>query len=490
VLKRLLVHMSAYTLGNLLVTLAGFISFPIFSRLFTVPEYGILNLISATLGLLVAVGKLGTQHATVRFYGEVVAGKRAIEPKEFYSTVVFGMAGTGFAFAVVWAGASQLIPARWWNHQGIQELLLLSSVLVFIRVADSGIMNLLRAQQRSGLFNAYSVIKRYVELAIVLVMVLRILPGLTGFYLGTIAAEALATATLFLVWRHYFVCTPSRFSLGLYRAMLAYGLPMVGAEMGSILLSLGDRYVLQVMLGGNSLGLYAAAYNLCEYVRAVVVMSLGQAVFPIYVRLWEEKGEAETAKFVQQAVHFYVLLAAAIVAGLSAVGDGLLTFLASEKYRAGAQIIPYVVGGMVIDGVWPLLCAGLFIHKQTRVVAKAVAVCVVLNLGLNVALVPTFGIQGAAFATLLSYMALAVLGYRAGRRGLRTKVPWGSIAKFALFALVMYLAVSLVHAPTATTTLVAKVFVGVVVYGTLAFLFDRVVRDAGLSLWARLRSRT
>ena len=76
-LSRLFRHISVYSAGNLLVTAAGFITFPILTRVFDVADYGVLNLVSATLLLLVAVGKLGMQHAVVRLYSEIRAGKHA-----------------------------------------------------------------------------------------------------------------------------------------------------------------------------------------------------------------------------------------------------------------------------------------------------------------------------------------------------------------------------------------------------------------------------
>ncbi len=488
-LKRLLIHLSAYTLGNLLVTVAGFVSFPIFSRIFSVPEYGILNLISLTLNLLTALGKLGVQHASVRFYGEVKAREDDVELKQFYSTVLFGMAGTSLAIAILWAGTSQIIPERWWQHEGVRDLLLLTAVLVFIRVTDSGMVNILRAQQHSAVLNVYTVIKRYVELGIVLLMVLRIMPGLKGFYWGTILVEAVAVVLLFVWWRRSRPVAPSAFSSRLYLAMLAFGLPMVASEMGAILLSVGDRYVLQLMLGGEALGLYAAPYNLCEYVRTIAIMSLAQAMVPIYVRIWEEQGEAETLKFLEQTLHFYLLVGAAVVGGLAAVGEDLLVVLASDKYRAGAEIIPYVAAGMVIEGIWPLVGAGLNIRKHTRVVAKIVAGCVVLNLALNVALIPSLELRGAAIGTLVCYAVLTISIYVVARRALPIKLPWGILLKFVSLAFIMYLAVGFIETSNVITNLVAKVFLGIALYAALVVMFDRGARALALSRWAAIRAR-
>ncbi len=447
-LRKLLAHVSVYTAGSVLVTLAGFISFPIFTRIFTIGKYVLLNLVSSSLLLVVGVAKLGVQHSIVRFYGEVLGGKRSVAPVEFYSTVLFGLAGSGLVAAVAWAAASQIVPARWWNDPRAHELFLLTAVLVFVRATDSAMVNILRAQERSVAFNAYAVLRRYGTLAVVLPTVFYVIPGLDGFYAGTILVEAVAVLAIFLYLRGQCRFSPSAFSPGLYRAMLAFGIPMIAFELGGIVLNLGDRFVIQNLLGGEALGLYSAAYNLCEYVQAILIASIGQAIVPMYIRIWEREGEAQTRHFVQRALHLYVMLGGAVVAGMAAVGPQLLTLLATEKFRDGAVVIPYVIGGMVLIGATSIVGAGLNIFKQTRVLMILVVACAVLNLGLNALLVPFYGIEGSAMASLASYACLSGLVYFMSNRRLAIPVPWAAIGKFAVLSLVMYLIVSQVALPS------------------------------------------
>jgi hypothetical protein len=54
-LRRLFVQASHYSAANLLTTAAGLITFPLMTRIFTVADYGVMNLISATLTVSVAL---------------------------------------------------------------------------------------------------------------------------------------------------------------------------------------------------------------------------------------------------------------------------------------------------------------------------------------------------------------------------------------------------------------------------------------------------
>lgn len=128
--RKLALHISNYSIGNLLVTISGLVSFPIFTRVFTVDEYGVMNLIATTLALLLAISKLGIQHSIVRFYGESKSKAGGAGVSEYLSTTLFGMMAIALAVTLAWAAVSQLIPTSWWSDPRISDLFLLTSALL------------------------------------------------------------------------------------------------------------------------------------------------------------------------------------------------------------------------------------------------------------------------------------------------------------------------------------------------------------------------
>lgn len=475
-LKRLVVHTSNYGIGSLAVTMASFISFPIFTRVFTVDEYGILNFISASLMLLVGIAKLGVQHSIVRFYAEIKAGRRDVTVPQFYATVVFGMTGVSLLISIGWALATQVIPEVWWNDSRVAALLLLTAVLVAVRTTDSGLLNILRAQERSGLFSAYTVVKKYAGLGLILLALFFVSKDLWGFYLATIIAEIGSVVALIAILFRGVRYGPRDFCPGLFRSMLVFGIPMIGYELAGTALAISDRYLIQGLLGSGELGIYAAGYNFCEYVQLILVAAVGQAIMPMYVRTWEERGPAETARFIESSLHYYLLLGLPVIAGLSVVGEDLLVLLASEKFRASAQVIPYIIAGLVLDGMIVMVGAGLYIHKRTVVLAVLVVVCTAVNVGLNLLLIPAFGIVGAAVATLIAYLVLITSIYVVATRHLPLAFPLASLAKFGAMASVMYLVVAQIHLEDGVLNLIAKIGSGGMLYGLLVVLLDRQAR--------------
>lgn len=489
-LRNLVRHISTYSIGNILVTFSGFISFPIFTRMFSVAEYGVLNLVTATLFLLLAVSKLGIQHSIVRFYGEVRSGRRSVTISQYLSTTLLGMTVVGLATTALWASASQLIPASWWSDPRVSTLFLITAVLLLIRTIDSALVNFLRAEERSGVLTTYNVAKRYGTLSLVLITLFFLARDLYGYFIATVIAEAIAVALLFISMRRTRQFAPSAYSPELFRRMLVFGIPMIAFELSGIVLDIGDRYVIEAMLGSESLGLYSAGHNFCQYIEVVFLSAFSQAIVPTYTRYWEEKGPEETGRLLQTAMHYYLMLAIPLVVGVSVVGEDMLVILASRKYADAAAIVPYVAAAMALGTSLSLFSAGLYIHKRTTVLAALMFACAVFNIVMNYLLIPHFGITGSAMATLLASAGLALGAWRASHSLLPMPFPWASAAKFSGLAALMYSAIAPLSFDSRWATLSAQILGGMSVYAALVVLLDRQARQLLSQLTAGLMRRS
>jgi Membrane protein involved in the export of O-antigen and teichoic acid len=465
---------------------AGLVSFPILTRLLSVEEYGLLGLVTSTLALLVACGKVGFQQSIVRYYGEMMAKKADFTPAEYFSTVVIGMLGCGAGVTVVWLVVSQMIPTSWWNDPRVAPLFAWTSILVLIRVMDSAALNILRAQQRSMVYSIYSVVRRYAVLGSAVALMLWVWRGLHGFFAGTILAELAFTSVMVVLLLRVLGGRPAEFSPKLFRTLFFFGVPFIGLELAATVLKVGDRYVIQMDLGDGPLGVYSAAYNLSDYVGMIVVGSLGQAVSPVMTRIWEESGAQATREFVERMLHFYVLLGAALVAGLTAIGGELLSSLATNRYVEGREVIGYLMTSQALSGIVVLLAAGLYFEKNTKSMMWSVLAVSIFNLVLNIALVPRFGVVGSAGATVISQCVLGLVYWLGGKRCLPVRIPFMAIVKFGLIAMAMYQLVIRVHLANHWWDMAAKIAVGVVTYAAIVLAFDSTFRGVARTLLQRL----
>jgi O-antigen/teichoic acid export membrane protein len=476
-LARLLQHTSNYSIGSILVMLASIISFPILTRLFTVAEYGTMALVTSTILFMVGVGKLGLQHSVVRYYSEVEAGTRNNTIRQFFSTVLFGMVGVGLVVTLASVTIVFFLPTQWLSNAQTQHLIILASPLVFIRVVDSAMYNLLRAQQKSGIYSLYFTVRKYLGLGLIFFVLFYISRTLEGFFISSILGELIAVAVIIIYYARQNVFDLHEFNKPLFVSMLVFGLPLLASELSMLLLNMGGRYIINYQLGPEPLGAFSAAFNFSDYLQGVLTASFAQAVVPMYFRMWEQQGREKTVEFIEQAFKYYLALALPILAGMAAVGPELLRLLASSKYNVSTELIVFIVGGMLVSGGTPIFSAGIYIKKLTKVVMYSVLAAAVVNLFLTAMLTRPFGIEGAAFAALVSYVLYTALAAYYGRKIIQIKMPWIDLAKYGFFSMLMYTIVMSVHPTNGVYRLFAQILIGVVVYSVLLMLFDTQIRE-------------
>jgi O-antigen/teichoic acid export membrane protein len=115
---------------------------------------------------------------------------------------------------------------------------------------------------------------------------------------------------------------------------------------------------------------------------------------------------------------------------------------ANPDYHAAAPVIPVVALAYVLHGAFLLTSVGIGIRKEARHYPRVTAAAAGANLLANLALVPAFGIMGAAWATVISYAVMAGLGYAIGRRLYPLPLEWGRLGQVVGLAGLTY-AVSL-----------------------------------------------
>ncbi len=476
-LRGFLRQSSHYSIGQVLILFASLISFPILTRVFTVAEYGTMSLLSNTVLIVTAVAKAGLQNSIVRFHDEYSRGSQKHRRNDYLSSLLLGGLMIALVITAIWGLGTMVVDSFIDEHSMTFALLLVSSGMVFFRSAESLMLGFLRAEQQTLALNSYRVLVRYLLLAMMLAFLFLLSKSLMSFYLSQLAAMTLGLGAL--AWWRFRKHWPrfEHFSNEIFRIALHYGFPLIGFELVSMLLNYVDRYCLQFYLGADSVGLYSAAYNLSDYVKDVVVMPFASAVTPIYMRIWATKGAEPTRKFLENALRTYALFAIPLILGFAADSKTLLNLIASEKFLEGHVIVPWLITGLMINGAVPILAASLYIQKRTNLLVAFLGITTVINLIGNVALIPYYGIQGAAIAKLFSYLLLVGMVTLPTRHFLGFKMPWTALLKYGAVGAAMYAVIVLAKFTNPFVELSVDFGIGVTLYAALVAITDSKVLE-------------
>jgi O-antigen/teichoic acid export membrane protein len=258
------------------------------------------------------------------------------------------------------------------------------------------------------------------------------------------------------------------------RMYAAYGMPVSLSLILALALATTDRFLLAAYLNETSVGVYHAGYSLANRTLDVMFIWLGMAGGPAAIAALERGGITALRETAREQAGFMIALALPAAVGLALVARPLADVMIGVRLRAGAaEVTPWIAASAFFAGVTTYYFHTAFtLARRTGLLLAAMAIPALSNIVLCLALIPRFGLQGALWATLISYALGAVASFGLGRRALALPVPWDVLARAGVAAAVMALAVGAVPASGGVLELGAKAAVGVVVYAVLAYVLD------------------
>ncbi len=472
-LRRLLQHASHYLSGFLISLALGFISFPIFTRAFSVSDYGTIELIAKVLLLLTALSKMGLQQSALRFYDGLGLDQTSV--RRYYSTMFGGMVLTATFVTLLFLGGVKLAPQSLINSS-LRGLLFLVSTLIVVRALTSVLWVFLRVQERTKLYSVFTVATKIATVVTICLFMPWLGRSVRTFYSGTILVEVAVGIILAVILFRGGLLHLGGFDLTLFRSGLEFGLPLILYELAGITLDAGDRLLVRHYLGANALGHYSLAYGMSDYVNNLLIVPINLALAPIYLRLWKSEGQEKTSEFLSRGLDVFLMVSVGIFAVAATTSHYAVILLASSKYLGAEVLIPMIVAGLLAFTSQAFLSAGLMIHKNTSAMARILAYSALLNIGLNCLLLPRMGLQAAALDTLLSYVFCVLLLGRASYKVLPLRIDLGALGKYALAAAVAWYVASHVEVESPIANLASRFALTVVPYGGLLCLMDCRVR--------------
>jgi O-antigen/teichoic acid export membrane protein len=394
-----------YLVGRGSLILLGFVTFPLLTRVLPVEQYGILSLTFRLVLLLVVLSKCGLQYSAARFFDATksdLAGQR-----RFYSTLLIGPAITSLLFSAIYMAVLFSSSALRKDSQ-LFHCLLLAPVAVVLRTLQSMLLSFLRNEGRSRLHTIVEVMTKVTTMFGLIALAVAGEHKAFPVVVATMAAEAVVVAIQMGDVLRRGLIHPTAIDWDLIRTSLMFGMPLIAYELSSLVLDSADRIIVQRYMGDHSLGLYSAAYSISGYLQDVVMTPLNLALFPIYMRLWNEEGKEATSRFLSMALSWFSVIALFIV-GLSTLCSGdALVFLASNRFAGAEGLLKVLVPALMVYALHIFFNVGLVLQKRTTLLAIIVIAAAAVNIAANFLWIPRYGLMGAAGATFLSYAVMVV----------------------------------------------------------------------------------
>jgi O-antigen/teichoic acid export membrane protein len=310
------------------------------------------------------------------------------------------LAVLGYAIIALSAGLLRLSP-----EAELAVYLMGATVLVTFHAAVYAAV--CRAHEEMG-FNAAGLIAQRLVLLVLILAALHLDAGLPGIALCYLGERLFQWLFFYFLVRLRYTRYRWRLDTAYWRYLLGEGLP-VGA--GMVLRRIAwyvDTFMLMALSTVASVGLFSAAYRVIQMVN-VIPFTLSLPLFPVLSRLAVESHDKVFTLY-DRAQKMFVLLGLPMGLWVLMLGPALMGLLFGKDYEAAGltlRIMGVVVVLLFMNSLFVYLFSAL--GKQ-KFYMTSIALGLLINILLDLALIPLWDIEGAAIATLCSELALYTAG--------------------------------------------------------------------------------
>lgn len=416
-------NVGLFALSGFIPKAISFFLVPLYTNILSTSEYGVADLISTTVLLLIPLFTVQIQDAVLRF---------SLDPKyDNIAVLSVGVKSAGLGSILVvgvcWLVSLLRIPS-------ISPEYLFFTAFMFVVTAQYNVLTLFcRGIDRIDLVVIGGVVNSVTTLILNVVLLVIIRFGLTGYLLANSLGTLISVLFIILggkMWR-YFSFKTSRL---IVLEMLRYSFPLIFSVIAWWVNSASNRYVLTALMGVSASGLYAIAYKIPS------VLSIFGNVFS---QAWsisavKEYDSRDSDGFFGKMFTFMTFGMIVMCSLVMILNIPLASLLYSRDFFNAWRFVPLLLLAVVFD----ILCqfiGGVFTAvKDTNVLAVTTIGGAVVNLVSCLCLVPVIGIMGAAISAYLGYGAVFISRLIAVRRHINMRVKWWKVsASFVVLTIQM-----------------------------------------------------
>lgn len=415
---------AVWTAGsNILLRLGNIVVMAVVARIVSPNEFGIFTLAVTVHAVVVSFAELGTASAIAR---------SDLKLDRIAPTVVFVSSATSLLMAIpIFVFSSDIASLLGSAEAGPSLQILALGVALIGPLAVPGAL-LLRDFRQNVIFWATAI--AFIPGSASLVLLALQGAGPEAFAWSRIVSQVVTG--IVLVWATGRPILP-RLDLRVLKPLLAFGLPLAGANLLSQVLLNADYIFVGRMIGATALGVYFLAFNIAMWPTAVIGSMLNGLVLPAISVVRRDGGDV--AEAVRVGLRTVALVAFPIAAFLGTFSGPLVQIIYGHAWDSAAPVVSVLAlyGAVSVVG---LFLSNVLIATGRTAVLLGVQVCALIALiaGLPVGIV-LGGIEGAATAHVLVIVAVTSPAYIVALRratGIGLVPLLGALARPALTSLV------------------------------------------------------
>jgi O-antigen/teichoic acid export membrane protein len=392
-MKELARHSAVYGFGSLVSRFIAVLLLPVYTRYLSPADYGLIETLIALSAVLTVLLAAGVKSAFFRFYFDDEDKRRVIRTS-FWFTMASGTAGllAGLALA---GPISELL----FDTSEHADLVRAAFVGLWAHVNYEQMTSIFRVEQRSVAYLIATLINLGLTVGATLILVVALGKGPIGVIIGNFTGTLIVYAGLLAYRREQLGFELDR---PLLREMNRFGMPLVPSALFLWVLNFSDRFFLVKLAGAREVGLYSIGVRMASAI--ILFLAAFRTAWPAFAYSIEDDAEAKrTYSFV---LTYIVVVTSWMALALGVLAPWLVRLLTTEEFYSAERVVAPLAFAAAAFGAYIVVVIGIGRVRRTRSNWVITGVAAALNVGLNLLLIPEYGMMGAAVATIGAYGTL------------------------------------------------------------------------------------
>ena len=426
-LKELTKDTAIYGISTMLGRFLNFILVPFYTNVFSPADYGVVILIYSYIALFNIIFIYGMDAAFLKY----AAFKDIGDEKDNFSTPFLSVLLSSVVFCGLLILLNRPIAQFVELSTDLNYLIILSSLILFFD-ANAVISFLkLRLERKAKLFSFIKIISIVFNITLNVFLIVKLKWGIEAIFISNLAASIVS---FLLLIPTLLKNIKLNFHKVLFFRLLKFGLPYLPAGLGMMLVQVIDVPILEKLTDIKTVGIYKANYKLGIFMMLFVNM-FQYAWQPFFLTNAKEENAKE---IFSKVLTYFTIVGSVMVVLLSLFISDLVKIdfagfsIIGAKYWAGLYIVPVILLAYLFNGLYVVFSAGIYIEEKSIYAPIVTGIGALTNVAANYLLIPQLNIMGAALATLLSYIVMALGYYIVTQKFYRINYDYYKLVKIAL----------------------------------------------------------
>ncbi|MDA7803877.1 polysaccharide biosynthesis C-terminal domain-containing protein [Crocinitomix sp.] len=384
-----------YSLYPIISKLLTFILIPLYTSYLTPGDYGNLQYILLFGAFLRSASQMGLNSSFWKFRSENDMVKR---------NVALNLTINQFAIGVFLLIIYLLVASVFSNFDTISLFIAIYYGALVVKTFGENLLLFARAN-----FQA----KKYLKIILIQTFIIFILNIVFVKYLelnfqGIIYSYLISFSLIALIFYRSLIREfQGGYNWSLSKKMISYGLPIMVGNIGLLILSLSDRWFIKHYNTDEELGLYSYGYKFADLILVFIVQVFNLSFIPLAWKIKKSESAQHLLSEIRNLIYFLFPVLSFLSLGVILCLAQIMT--SDSSYMSGLNILCVIAISHVFYGFYLFHSLGLQFANRTKIILICNGIAVVLNIILNILLIPQYGALGAAIATITSYFIMLIV---------------------------------------------------------------------------------